>query len=160
MSKKKKYINPVKQQRSTQELSLLAVIQGSIITIEQENLGGKAASTITYIRERGDKLVASWPVYGNEKMACDIAFYHCRIVQKTLDASSDRYSALLLGMLSQELLIAIHDKPISGEKLEILRELLESINACVDIYDPGEKEAEVRAEAQRICGVVRKQVEY
>lgn len=143
---------------SIQSLTILAVVTGSIITIEEDDLSGDAAPTIAYLRELAQTNINRWPETGNQRKNTIACMSHCQALSKSLEASAKLYTACCLGMLSQLLLIELRDVVRDPVKLNIIDELLECVNTAVDIYDPGEKNEESRAEAERLVDIVKKQV--
>lgn len=141
-----------------QSLTILAVATGSIKKISMENIGGDAAPTIAYLEDRAQEVVNRWPVVGDDLKHRIKVRRHIHNIRNEIDSAAKLFSACCFGMLAQELLIRLYEKLKDREKLSLVEELLESVNNAVDIYDPKEQQGESRAEAERLCGIIMKEI--
>jgi hypothetical protein len=141
-----------------QSFTILAIVAGAIITIKEDNLSGSAAATIYYLDSLVIKKINEWPEIGNSRKTTLRCAAHVGRLREPLEASSKLYTACCLGMLAQELLVCLRDMISNKHKLGIIDDLLEAVNACCDIYDPGEREEGMRKEAERLCGVILAEV--
>lgn len=141
-----------------QTFTILAVAAGAVITIEEERLGGEAAPVVAYLGGLTQTVINKWPETGNPKANTSACARHCLCLKDQFEASAKLYTACCLGMLAQCLLIELRDRLNNRSKLDFVDELLESVNAAVDIYDPEEINDDARQEAERLCGVTLKEV--
>lgn len=144
----------------SQTFTIIAVATGAIKTIAIEGMGGKAAPTILYLEEAAQDVINRWPELGDPRKNTLRAAAHCRNLHKDLDSAADRFTACCLGMLAQYLLISLRDRLGNGHKLGLVDELLESVNAAVDIYDQDERMDGDREEAERLCGLVLREIAW
>lgn len=143
-----------------QAFTILAVVTGAIKTIAIEGMGGEAAPTIMYLEEAAHGVINRWPELGSPKKNTRRADAHCRNLHRDLDSAADRFTACCLGMMAQYLLISLRDRLGNRHKIGLVDELLESVNAAVDIYDPEEMLDGERKEAERLCQLVLKEAEW
>lgn len=144
----------------SQTFTILAVVTGAIKTIALEGIGGNAAPTIMYLEGAAQGVINRWPELGNPRKNTILATTHCRNLNKDLDSAADRFTACCLGMMAQYLLISLRDRLSNKHKLGLIDELLKSVNAAVDIYDPKERKDGDRAEAERLCQLVLEEVAW
>lgn len=141
-----------------QSLTILAVATGAIKSIVEANIAGPAAPTIMYLEERAQEVINRWPEVGNPQKNMLGVQRHIHNIHNELDSAAEIFSACCLGMLAQELLILLYERIRDKQKLELIDELLESINAAVDIYDPQEQQGESRAEAERLSSIIKEEI--
>ena len=147
---------------SVQSLTILAVVTGSIQSIIDANIAGDAAPTILYLKDRAQEVVNKWPESGDPQKNMKRITRHIHNIKDQLDSAVDIYSACCLGMLAQELLVLMFERLRDEKKLALIRELLESVNNAIDIYDPKEidsaTDSETRKEAERLCQVIQTEI--
>jgi len=155
-------VNPVKAMKSIREFTLLACIQGAVITILDEGLIlGTAKTDLQGIYEGIGKAIHNWPEHGNPTGNMLAIKLHIQMLDKPFRRAVGLYTGVCLAMLAEELAAVLMDLSVGPNqeyKVPVIETILKAMAYIVDMYDPASVEEESRVEAIRLANVVQRQI--
>ncbi len=109
-----------------------------------------------------DRLPVLWKKYpqetGNKGKNTLKIKDHTLALSNGIACELKEFSAIYLALMSQALLLELYDLVKYPPKLKIISEFLDIITGIVDALDPEQKNSAAIAEAERLCGVVKKRL--